>query len=107
MAPILAVLKEKGLFFLDSRTGDHSIAYDVARSLGLRATYRSVFLDSKVGVDYSKKRLIELFKLAQKKGRAVAIGHPFPETLQALREGLALASKYGVKLVPVSQVIEN
>jgi len=107
MAPILAVVKEKGLFFLDSRTGDHSIAYDLARSLGLRATYRSVFLDSKVGVDYSKKRLIELFKLAQKKGRAVAIGHPFPETLQALREGLALAAKYGVRLVFVSQVLEN
>jgi polysaccharide deacetylase 2 family uncharacterized protein YibQ len=105
MSPILDVLKERGLFFLDSRTGDHSIAYDLARRMGLRSTYRNVFLDSKVGLDYSKKRLVELFKLAQKKGRAVAIGHPFPETLQALRDELPLLRKYGVRLVPASRVI--
>lgn len=107
MAPILGVLKEKGLFFLDSRTGDRSIAYDLAHKMGLRSTYRNVFLDSKVGVDYSRKRLIELFKLAQKKGRAVGIGHPFPETLQALRENLSLQRKYGVKLVFASQIIPD
>jgi hypothetical protein len=107
MAPMLTVLKEKGLFFLDSRTGDRSIAYDLAHEMGLRATFRNVFLDSKVGVDYSRKRLIELFKLAQKKGRAVAIGHPFPETLKALRDNLSLQRKYGVRLVFASQIIAD
>jgi polysaccharide deacetylase 2 family uncharacterized protein YibQ len=105
MSPILGVLKERGLFFLDSRTGDHSIAYDLARQMGLRSAYRNIFLDSKVGVDYSKKRLVELFKLAQKRGRAVAIGHPFPETLKALRDNLPLLRKYGISLVPVSRVV--
>ncbi len=107
MMPLLDVVKERGLFFVDSLTGSRSIAYDLARRMGLRSTYRNVFLDSEIGVDYSRRKLVELFELAKKKGRALAIGHPFPETIQALREGLSLMSKYGVQLVPASRVIPD
>ncbi|OGD19790.1 MAG: hypothetical protein A2W03_17470 [Candidatus Aminicenantes bacterium RBG_16_63_16] len=107
MTPILDVLKERRLFFIDSVTGNRSIAYDQARKMGLRSAYRHVFLDSEVGADYSRKRLVELFKLAKKKGRAVAIGHPFPETLQALRDSLSLSRRYGVQLVLASQVVPD
>jgi uncharacterized protein len=107
MIPVLDVLRERRLFFIDSLTGNGSVAYNLARSMGLRTTYRNVFLDSEVGVDYSRRRLIELFELAKKKGRAVAIGHPFPETLQALRDCQALSRKYGVRLVMASQVIPD
>ena len=107
MTPVLDVLKERRLFFIDSVTGNRSIAYDQARKMGLRSAYRHVFLDSEVGADYSRKRLVELFKLAKKKGRAVAIGHPFPETLQALRDSLSLSRRYGVQLVLASQVVPD
>jgi len=107
MTPVLDVLRERKLFFIDSVTGNRSIAYDLARKMGLRTAYRHVFLDSEVGADYSRKRLVELFKLAKKKGRAVAIGHPFPETLQALRDSLSLSRQYGVRLVLASQVVPD
>jgi len=107
MIPVLDILRERRLFFIDSLTGNGSVAYNLARTMGLRSTYRNVFLDSEVGVDYSRRRLAELFELAQKRGRAVAIGHPFPETLQALRDSLALPRKYGVRLVMASQVIPD
>lgn len=107
LTPVLDVLKERRLFFVDSRTGDGSIAYDLARKMGLRAGYRSVFLDSEVGVDYSRKKLIELLKLAKKKGRAIGIGHPFPETLRALKDNLSLLREYRIRLVPVSQIIPD
>jgi len=107
MSPVLDVLKERRLFFIDSVTSNRSIAYDLARRMGLRSAYRHVFLDSEVGVSYSRQKLVELFKLAKKKGRAIAIGHPFPETLQALRDSLSLPRKYGVRLVLASQVVPD
>jgi polysaccharide deacetylase 2 family uncharacterized protein YibQ len=105
MLPILEILKQRGLFFLDSRTTADSIAFDLARKMKLRTAYRNVFLDSEVGVEYSKQKLVELFRLSRRTGHAIAIGHPFPETLQALREGLPLLAGYGVKPVLVSEII--
>jgi polysaccharide deacetylase 2 family uncharacterized protein YibQ len=107
MRPILEILKRRDLFFLDSRTTADSIAFDLARKMGLRSAYRNVFLDTSVGVEFSKKKLIELLHLSQKKGRAIGIGHPFPETLQALRESLPLLSGSDVKLVFVSEIIRR
>jgi hypothetical protein len=107
MTPILDVLKARKLFFIDSMTGGRSVAYDQARRMGVPAAYRHVFLDSEVGADYSRDRLVELFELAQKNGKAVAIGHPFPETFRALRHCRALADKYGVRLVAVSAVLPD
>lgn len=107
MLPILEILKRHELFFLDSRTTADSIAFDLARKLGLRSANRNVFLDSSIGLDFSKQKLIELSQISQKAGRAIAIGHPFPETLQALREGLPLLVGYGVKPVFISEIIEK
>ena len=105
MRPILDLLKSRGLYFLDSRTTADSIAFDLARKMGLRTAYRNIFLDSSVGVDFSKKKIIDLFRLSQKKGKAIGIGHPFPETLQALRENIHLLKKYKVRPVFASEII--
>jgi len=105
MRPILEALKRRDLFFLDSRTTADSIAFDLARKMGLPSAYRNVFLDTPVGVETSKKKLSELLRISRKTGRAIGIGHPFPETLQALREGLPLLAGSGVKIVFVSEII--
>jgi polysaccharide deacetylase 2 family uncharacterized protein YibQ len=105
MRPILDLLKSRGLYFIDSRTTADTIAFDLAHKMGLRAAYRNIFLDSSVGVDYSKEQIIKLFRLSQKTGRAIAIGHPFPETLQALRENIHLLKAYRVKPVLASEII--
>jgi uncharacterized protein len=107
MRPILDLLKSRGLYFLDSRTTADSIAYDLARKMGLRSGYRNIFLDTTLGTDFSKKKLIDLFELSQKTGAAIAIGHPFPETLQALRESLPLIKKYKVKPVFASEIVRD
>lgn len=105
MRPILDVLKGKNLYFLDSRTSSNSIAYDLAKKMGLRSAYRNVFLDSPIGADFTKQKMIELCRLAQKTGKAIGIGHPFPETLKALKENIRLLEKYKVKPVFVSQIV--
>ena len=37
--------KEKEAFFVDSRTSSKTVAYDVAKKLGLKTAERNVFLD--------------------------------------------------------------
>jgi len=107
MRPILDVLKERNLFFIDSRTSGQSIAFDLARQMGMRTTSRNIFLDSTVGVDFSKKKMTDLFRLSQKNGSAVAIAHPFPETLQALRENIHLLQEYNIRPVFASRIIPD
>lgn len=107
MRPILEILKRHDLFFLDSRTTADSIAFNLAQRMGLRSASRNVFLDTSVGVEYSKQKMSELVRLAQRTGRAIGIGHPFPETLQALRESLPLLAGQNVRPVFASEIIRR
>jgi hypothetical protein len=104
MRTILEPLKEKGLFFLDSRTSGRSVAYTVARDMGIPAAYRQVFLDADGSNGLIKERLVELFRLAQKEGRAIGICHPFRETLQTLKENFHLLKDYGLEVVFASEL---
>jgi polysaccharide deacetylase 2 family uncharacterized protein YibQ len=104
MRIILEPLKEKGLFFLDSRTSGRSVAYSVALNMGIPAEYRQVFLDADGSDGLIKERLLELFRLAKKEGRAIGICHPFRETLQTLKENVHLLKDYGLEAVFASEL---
>ena len=85
MAAVMDVLKSKGLFFLDSVTSAASAAPEAARKAGVPLYRRSVFLDNIRNVRLILAQLKVAETLAIKHGRAIAIGHPYGETLQALR----------------------
>ena len=106
MPVILGILKEKNLFFIDSRTSPNSIAFETARSMGVHSAARRTFLDDSLEEAAIKRQLEELFRVARANGRAVGIGHARKETLQALGKYLGLADAYGVKLVFASAVVE-
>ena len=106
MRTILERLKQRELFFIDSRTTTDSVAFDVAKTIGLPTAYRNIFLDNIVDETSIKKNLLALFKLAQKRGQAVAICHPTPQTLKVLRENLHLLDEYNLEAVPASQIIK-
>ncbi len=105
MRPILEVIAERQLYFVDSRTTGNSIAFDLSKRMGIRSAFRHVFLDTSVDVNFSKQKLIELLKLARKMGTAVGIGHPFPETFLALKESLPLFHEFEVEPVFASQAV--
>jgi len=105
MRTILQRLKRRDLFFVDSRTTGKSVAYDVALQLEIPTAQRHVFLDSEPDEAYIRKKLIELFTLAQKRGEAVGICHPLPETLKVLKEYFRLAIEYNVKPVFISELV--
>ncbi|MBI5559773.1 MAG: divergent polysaccharide deacetylase family protein [Deltaproteobacteria bacterium] len=104
MKEVVGVLKERGLFFLESRTTPRSVALRVARESGIRTVERNIFLDNRRDRSYIKGQFEELFAIAKKKGRAVAIGHPYPETLEVLKEVMGDIKKQGVEVVRVSEL---
>lgn len=99
---LMAELREHGLFWLDSRTTAATVGLAAARSHGVPAIERDVFIDAEVSEDFIRGQLRKLIETARVRGSAVGIGHPHPETLAALREMRAELIGSGVTLVPVS-----
>lgn len=106
MAELMPNLRERNLFFIDSRTTAATVAFDTARRDGVQCAFRNVpFLDDVQEVGAIRSQLEHAIRSALEKGQAVAIGHPHPETLQALRELLPMAEAQGVHLVRASDLV--
>jgi len=103
---LMAELKTRDLFFVDSRTNPKSVAYSTARDFGLKAAKRDVFLDNEIdNPEYIRERLEELLRIAKKNGSAIAIGHPHPVTIGELRKWLPTVEEQNVEIVPVSALL--
>lgn len=84
---VIQELKARNLYFVDSFTTPDSRGYSVARRLGVKTLKRDVFIDqSGRGKEYTMEQLDRLVRIAEKKGIAVGIGHPYPQTIDALAE---------------------
>lgn len=105
MRDVLGVLQGRGLFFVDSRTSPDSVAYSVARDLGLAAAERQVFLDNERDEAAIARQLAELAETAKQRGGAVGIAHPYSETLSVLARELPRLSEAGFRFVRVSELL--
>ncbi len=106
MAELMPVLRAHHLFYVDSRTTAATVAYDAARQHGVPAGFRNVpFLDDVENVAAIETQINLAIRGAREKGEAIAIGHPHPATLQALRVMLPKALSQGVRLVYVSDLV--
>jgi polysaccharide deacetylase 2 family uncharacterized protein YibQ len=105
LTPFLEVLKEKDLFFVDSRTIAATVAMDAAADAGVPAVERDVFLDNSSNPEEIRARLDELADRAKKQGMAVGIGHFRRNTAAVLAEAIPDLKQKGLKLVHVSELI--
>ena len=103
---LMAELKTRNLFFLDSLTNAKSVAYATAVEFGMKAARRDVFLDNEGdNPAYIREQLATLVDIARKHGKAIGIGHPHPVTLSELRKWLADINAQGIEIVPVSRLM--
>ncbi len=102
---IMEELKQKGLYFVDSRTSAQSQAYPAALSRAVPTAKRDVFLDHDRSRDAIARQFALLIGKAKQNGFAVGIGHPYPETLDFLEQALPELAPLGVELVSVSQLL--
>jgi uncharacterized protein len=106
MNELMPLLRDRHLFYIDSRTTAATVAYDAARSAGVPTAFRNVpFLDDISETPAVRKQLQLALRGAREKGEAVAIGHPHPVTLAVLQEVLPQASAQGVQLVFASDLV--
>ena len=104
---VLNEIKTRGLFFVDSKTTPNSTAYRAAFAMGLAVAQRDVFLDNTRNIDLIEGNISKLAELAIKSGSAIGIGHPYPETLEALKRTLPKLNKLGVEVVPITSLLRS
>ncbi|MEM6492183.1 MAG: divergent polysaccharide deacetylase family protein, partial [Pseudomonadota bacterium] len=104
MGVVADVLRARGLIFLDSRTGPRAIAAEVAAARGGAWAARDVFLDDDARRSAIDRQLRAAERLAHRRGYAVAIGHPYDDTIAALRAFLPAARRRGIKLVSIEAI---
>jgi len=101
-----ALAERGGLFFVDSRTTEASVAYSIAREAGLPAASRDVFLDDDPSPAAVAAQFEKLRRKALQQGYAIGIGHPYPATLELLETALPeLAADPAFRIVPVSRIV--
>jgi polysaccharide deacetylase 2 family uncharacterized protein YibQ len=105
MRAVLAVLKGRGLYFVDSVTSPQSVGMRLARELDIKSGRRSVFLDNEQDGTYIRGQLNQAVRLAKKTGGVIAICHPHPATIRTLESVLPDLARQGITLVPASQVV--
>ena len=103
---ILSELKQRRLFFLDSRTTPQTVGMNVAQNLGLKGVERSLFIDHSLDEEDIKQKIEKLISLSLSNGKAIGIGHPHPSTLKSLKEMIPKIKEKGIELVPLSMVME-
>jgi polysaccharide deacetylase 2 family uncharacterized protein YibQ len=102
---VMETLKGRSLFFIDSLTSPKSVAKKTAQDYGLETVSRDVFLDNIRTEQAIDKQFSRLIKLARKHGSALAIGHPYPETMAYLKQRLNHLEQDGVRLVRLSDLL--
>lgn len=104
MEALMPALRERHLFFIDSRTSPSTVAYATAERFGVRAASRKVFLDDNLERSAILAQLSQAASDAQRDGSVIAIGHPHPETITALADSLPRLESLGFRLVFASDL---
>ncbi len=104
--PVLEEINARGLLFLDSRTDHRTAGTRLARDIGMPHATRNVFLDNDLEAAKIRAQLVELERVARRRGHAIAIGHPHDVTTETLAEWIPEARARGFQLVPVSTIVK-
>jgi polysaccharide deacetylase 2 family uncharacterized protein YibQ len=106
MQALMSFLRERRLFFIDSRTDVKTVAYNTAKRNGVRAASRKVFLDDTATRGAIITQLDLAARDAARDGFTIAIGHPRPATIAALAEEVPRLESRGLQLVFASDVAQ-
>jgi polysaccharide deacetylase 2 family uncharacterized protein YibQ len=104
---LMEELKQRELFFIDSRTTTETIAENTALVWQVPTERRRVFLDHLDEPEAIAEQFKRLLNIAKKNGHAIAIGHPRENTLDFLENKLSAFHGVDFTLVPVSQLMND
>ncbi len=99
--------RHRPLFVLDSRTTPVSRLAAEAFRAGLQVAQRQVFLDHDRDPEAVRAAWQRLLKQAYSDGQAIAIGHPYPETIRLLAHEIPALDAERIRLVTLSTLIST
>ena len=106
MKVVLQIVKQRDFFFVDSRTSPRSVAYAIAREMGIRSGRGALFLDLAADEGAIAKQLYALAARARQEGAAIGIGHAKRETLRALQRVLPALEEQGFAFVLAEELVK-
>jgi polysaccharide deacetylase 2 family uncharacterized protein YibQ len=105
LRPVLTELKARGMLFLGNGTSQASVTARLAGELALPyAVTDRVLDDNQPSREAISARLVQVERLALTNGSAIAMGRPYPATLERLGEWAAGLGGRGFALVPISEL---
>lgn len=107
MQQLMQLLQPLGLSYIDSRTSAQSVAARAASDWGVPFLQRDVFLDHDRDPEAIRDQYMQLLARARRDGSAIAIGHPYPETLAILAELLPGLAAENIRLVGIRSLLEQ
>jgi len=107
MRQVMQELKQHRLFFIDSLTASRSVGVMVAREMGLPHNARDIFLDNEQDEAYIMGQLAKIKNIARKHKSAIAICHPYPETIAVLAREVPKFKSEGITLVSASAFVRQ
>jgi uncharacterized protein len=105
MRDVLEVFRERHLFFIDSMTSLTTVGAATAQELGIPTARRDIFLDDSRDLVYIEGQFADLQRVALKQGTAIAIGHPFDTTAEALKASIPKFEAAGISFVPAQTLV--
>jgi polysaccharide deacetylase 2 family uncharacterized protein YibQ len=109
MKIVLQVCRERGLYFLDSKTNYFSVSRKIAEQVGVRFAENRIFLDDVQSVSRITKQMRKIGVYLEDHDGCVAIGHVGllggKKTAQVIL-GEAAAMKAKIDFVPASQLAQ-
>jgi len=104
---LMSQLEKRNLYFIDSRTTANSIAWETAQQYQIPTLKRDVFLDNNKDYAAINQQFKRLISIAKRKGSAVAIAHPYPETILYLKSRLPQLSQENIRVVSASALLNK
>ncbi len=105
MSSMARIMKERNLFFVDSRTTVETIAETTMEVFGVPTARRNVFLDNDDDEEKIIEQFMKLVKKSEELGSAIGIGHVKPKTLKVLKKHIPELQKKGFKFEFVSKML--
>jgi polysaccharide deacetylase 2 family uncharacterized protein YibQ len=101
----MKTLKTNGLYFIDSRTTPASVAWKTAQQFNIASLKRDVFLDHQRDNAFIEEQFERFISIAKRQGYAIAIGHPYPETIEYLKNNIHRLKAHGIRLKTASELV--
>jgi polysaccharide deacetylase 2 family uncharacterized protein YibQ len=100
-------LKKKKMFFIDSRTTANTKAVAASEKVNIQMASRKIFLDNNRDYNEIYKILLNAAQSSSEASPLIIIGHPYPETIRAIKDASRVLREKGVLIVPVSKLIKG